>query len=221
MGSYYPESKVEIKGWMAKYYDILLDLATLGRYFPFMEKIIRLMKIRPTDRIIDLGTGTGRNARLMLKYLSIKGELIGLDISEEMILKFKKKCANFPNAKILYQRIDQSLSYSEGFDKVFISFVLHGFPQTVRILIIENSFNALKSNGELFILDYNEFSLKDMPFYLRILFKFIECPYAFDFITRDWKKILKERRFNHFEEHNFFGEYVRLLKAIKNTPIGC
>jgi len=67
--------------------------------------------------------------------------------------------------------------------------VLHGFPQNIRERVIKNVFEVLKNGGVFFILDYNEFDKDLMPFYLRILFKLIECPYAFDFIEKDWKKI--------------------------------
>jgi len=215
MNSYYPKSRVEIKGLIAKHYDKLIDTITFGKYRWFIEKTINLMKIKPADRILDLGAGTGRNACLIMKYLSQKGELIGLDISKEMITQFKKKCNSFPNASIINQRIDQPLAYSNEFDKVFICFVLHGFPQSVRETIIENAFKALKRNGDFFILDYNEFSLRDAPSYLRLFFKLIECPYAFDFIRQNWKKILSRKGFNSFEEHFFFRGYVRLLKGTK------
>jgi len=216
MGSYYPESKVEINGFMARYYDALLNIATFGRYSTFIKKSIELMEIKPEDRILDLGTGTGRNACLMTEYLSKNGKLIGVDISREMISQFKKKCANYPNVKIIRARVDKSLPFKEKFDRVFIAFVLHGFPQDIRTLIVKNVFETLKSNGNFFILDYNEFSYKKMPLYLRILFKGIECPYAFDFIERDWKQILADYNFTGFEQYLFFKGYVRLLKAEKS-----
>jgi len=64
-------------------------------------------------------------------------------------------------------------------------------------------------------LDFNEFVLMDMPFYYRIPFVTIECPYAFDFIERDWKKILKKSGFNNFIETLYLKSYVRLLAARK------
>jgi demethylmenaquinone methyltransferase/2-methoxy-6-polyprenyl-1,4-benzoquinol methylase len=212
---YYPESKVEVGGFIAKHYDMLMDMITLGSYSSFIRKAIRLMSIRSSDKILDFGTGTGRNACLMMRYFSSGGEFIGLDISKEMISQFKKNCADFPNIKIINGRIDQDLAYEKYFDKVFISFVLHGFPQKARNRIIGNAFKALKKGGEFFILDYNEFSLNEMPFYLRIAFKLMECPYAFDFIEKDWKKILSLQRFSDFREHFFFGSYIRLLKGVK------
>jgi ubiquinone/menaquinone biosynthesis C-methylase UbiE len=215
MSNYYPESKVELKGFIAKNYDALLNVATFGRYSVFIKSVIMLMEIGRDQKILDFGAGTGSNACLMLEHLSPEGELLGLDISEDMIAQFNKNCAGFPNARLVNKRIDRELEYEEYFDRVFISFVLHGFPQEARKVIIRNAFKALKKGGQFFILDYNEFSLKDMPFYIRAPFKWIECPYAFDFIKRDWRSILSRGGFDNFEEHLFFKGYVRLLKAEK------
>jgi len=215
MCAYYPESKVEISGFSARHYDVLLDIITLGRYSSMLQKAIRLMDIKPADKILDLGAGTGKNACLMRKYFSSSGELIGLDISEEMISQFEKNCADFSNMKVINTRIDQDLVYKNYFDKVFISFVLHGFPQRARYTIIKNAFKALKKGGEFCILDYNEFSLNEIPFYLSTTFRFMECPYAFDYIEKDWKKILSLQGFDDFQEHLFFNNYIRLLKGVK------
>ncbi len=215
MCAYYPESKVEISKLTAKYYDKLMNIFTLGVYSSFIQKAIQLMSIKSNDRIIDLGAGTGRNAYLMMNYLSTEGELIGIDISSEMVTQFERRCASFANTKIINQRIDKPLPYENEFDKAFISFVLHGFPQDARKQIIRNAFRALKKDGEFFILDYGEFSVKKMPFYLKIPFKLIECPYAFDFVEKNWQKILAEEGFNNFEKHLFFRNYLRLLKGVK------
>lgn len=173
------------------------------------------MGIRRNDRIIDFGAGTGSNACLMMRYLSAEGELVGLDISREMISQFEKACAGMSNVRIVDQRIDVPLPYEAEFDKAFISFVLHGFPQEVRRQILRNAFKALRKRGEFFILDYNEFSLEKIPIYLKIPFKLIECPYAFDFIQKDLQKILNREGFSCFERHLFLGGYIRLLKAVK------
>jgi len=197
VGKYYPQSKVEVGGLLARHYDRLMDVMAFGRYRLFIERVVRLMNIKPADRIIDFATGTGRN------------------VSEAMISQFRAKCRGFPNAEIVNQRIDHPLRYEKDFDKAFVSFTLHGFPQQIRVVIIDNAFRALRSEGELFILDYNEFSLSEMPWYIRLPFRMMECPYAFDFISRDWKRIMRRRGFGRFIEHVFFGGYVRLLKAVK------
>jgi len=215
MCTYYPKSKVEIKGFTAKNYDWLINIMSFGRYPSVIYKAIQLMNIKPTDKILDLGAGTGRNDCLMAKYLSKKGEIIGLDIYQEMSAQFQKNCIKYSNVKIINKRIDKPLNYKNHFDKVFISFVIHGFPQKIREQIIKNAFESLKKGGKFFILDFNKFSLKKMPFYFKIPFKIIECPYAFDFIKRNFKKDLSLKGFNKFKTNTFFKGYIRLIEAKK------
>lgn len=213
MGKLYKDSKVELTRFTAAHYDFIMNLMSLGRYAHFIKEVVSLMHIRPEDKIIDLGCGTGRNAYLMVSYLSEKGRLLGIDISDEMEKQFCSRFKEFTNVSFLKQRIDQPFELTETFDKAFISFVMHGFPHQVREKTIQNVINHLKPGGIFFILDYNEFSLRDMPLYMRVPFKITECPYAFDFIKRDWKEILKDFGFQTFHEHLFFWNYVRFLVA--------
>jgi len=211
----YPESKVEIQGFTARKYDQIMDVMSLGLYGRFIRSAIARLQIQPADRIIDLGCGTGRNACLMQQYLNETGSILGLDISEEMEEQFRQNCGQFPNISFRNLRIDTPFTLEEKYDKAFISFVLHGFPHEVRLKIIENIYRNLANGGKFCILDFSEFSLKEMPFYFRIPFKTIECKYAFDFIEKDWKQILAEQGFGNFEEFFMFKKYIRLLIAQK------
>ncbi|MCD6328890.1 MAG: class I SAM-dependent methyltransferase, partial [Candidatus Cloacimonetes bacterium] len=183
----------------------------------FIKKAIKSMGIIEDDKILDFGAGTGRNALLMNKQLSSKGEILGLEISELMIAQFNEKTKNFANLNIKNQRIDQPFELEKKYDKVFVSFVFHGFPFDIQKKIIQNAFNALKENGEFIILDFNEFVTDETPFYFRIPFKIIECKYAFDYVERDWKRILSEFGFGEFREKTFLKKHIRLLKAKKGA----
>ena len=215
MDKLYPESKVEIQGFTAKHYDTIMNIVSFGFYAKFIDNAISKLEIKDEDYILDLGCGTGRNACLMRNYLSEKGFILGLDVSEGMGKQFNEKVRNFKNVAFKNQRIDLPFSLEDKFDKVFISFVLHGFPHEVRERIINNAYENLKTGGTFWILDFNEFALIDMPFYFRIPFLAIECPYAFDFIERDWKKILEKTGFNNFIEKLYLKSYVRLLAGRK------
>ncbi len=215
MNKFYPDSGVEIQGFTAKFYDKIMNIMTFGGYSLFIKKAIKSMGIHQDDKILDFGAGTGRNALLMNKYLSGEGEILGLEISDLMIAQFKNKTASFKNLDIINQRIDQPFELEKKYDKVFISFVFHGFPFDVQKQIIQNAFNALKENGEFIILDFNEFVTDETPLYFRIPFKIIECKYAFEYVERDWKNILSEFGFRDFEEKLFLKKHIRLLKAKK------
>ena len=173
------------------------------------------MDIRSDDHILDLGCGTGRNSKLMTKYLGENGRITGLDISSEMEQQFKENFRNDERVTFKNQRIDIPFDLGEKFDKVFISFVIHGFPHEVRAEVIKNAYNHLKPGGAFFILDFAEFDMDKMPALYRFIFKKVECVYAFDFIKRDWKEILSGYGFGDFEEHLYMKKYVRLLKAVK------
>ena len=215
MEKFYPDSKVEIQGNTAKFYDKILSYVTFGKYDGFLKKAISLMKIQEDDKILDFGAGTGKNALLMNNYLSDKGEILGLEISELMIDQFKAKTAKMENVDITNRRIDKPFTLEKKYDKVFISFVFHGFPFEIQKNIISNAFNALKDGGEFIILDFNEFVTNETPLYFRIPFKIIECKYAFEYVEKDWKQILKDYGFVQFKEELFFQKHLRLLKAIK------
>jgi demethylmenaquinone methyltransferase/2-methoxy-6-polyprenyl-1,4-benzoquinol methylase len=211
----YPDSGVELNPFMSKNYDKVMNLGSMGLYKRFINQAIADMNISPADNILDLGCGTGRNALLMYQYLSEEGKITGLDISSEMEEQFLQKFDGSDNVKFVNKRIDVSFDLGEKFDKVFISFVIHGFPHDVRNAVIKNAFKHLKPGGEFIILDFAEFDMDKMPFLYRKIFKAVECKYAFDYIERDWKKILKEYGFESFKEYLFIKKYVRLLRSVK------
>lgn len=212
----YPDSGVELSSFTARNYDQVMNTASLGLYSVFIHRAIKAMDIQPGDRILDLGCGTGRNACIMAKYLGDDGAITGMDISPIMEGQFHKKCVKHPNFTFVRQRIDQPFALTERFDKIFISFVIHGFPHEVRHVILRNIKNHLKPGGSFLMLDYAEFNLDEMLSVYRYVFKKIECRYAFDFIERDWKQILADYSFSGFKEYFFIKNYVRLLKARKN-----
>lgn len=215
MAKYYSDSHVEVQGLMARKYDLIMNLASLGLYDKFIKSAIKAMNIKSGENILDLGCGTGRNACLMREYCGDSGHITGMDISEEMGNQFKRNCAAFNNVEYRNQRVDIPFTEEKPFDTVFMSFVLHGFPHEVRLKVLQNIFNNLKAGGRFFLLDFSQFTLKDMPYPYRVLFKTFECKYAFDFVERDWKQILTEAGFGNFNEYFWFKKYVRLLISEK------
>lgn len=215
MSKLYPDSHVEIQGFMARHYDSVMNVMSMGIYDRFIRSAVSAMNIKSGEFILDLGCGTGRNACLMRKYLDESGYLLGMDISEEMGMQFSDNCNKYTNVKFKNQRADVPFKQNELFDTVFMSFVMHGLPHEVRREVIKNIYGNLKPGGRFCLLDFSEFKLKDMPFYYRIPFKTVECKYAFDFVERDWKKILNKEGFGNFKEKLFFKGYARLLTAEK------
>ena len=211
----YPESGVELSPLISRHYDRIMNFISMGLYNSFISKAIEDIQVQPGDKILDMGCGTGRNDVLLAKNLGTEGSITGVDISEAMEKQFNKKFKNDDRISFRNQRIDIPFDLNQRFDKVLISFVIHGFPHEVREAILKNAYLHLKEGGSINILDYSEFDLEKMPLHHRFIFKKVECKYAFDFIKRDWKAILKEHGLNSADEQFYIKKYVRLLKATK------
>ncbi|MBN1612947.1 MAG: class I SAM-dependent methyltransferase [Deltaproteobacteria bacterium] len=192
-----------------------MNFITGGTYSVFIRRVVRDMAIQPGDAILDLGSGSGRNTCLMVRYLSGGGRIVGLDIGPEMLKQAQRRCAPLPNVSIEKQRIEEPLRYRDEFDKVFMCFVLHGFVHEDRLRIVENAYRALRPGGRFLILDYSEFEPEKSFWPVRFAFRHMECPLATDFVRHDWRAILREGGFDDFRERRYYLGYVRLLGARK------
>jgi len=208
-------SKVEIKGWSARHYDLMMDLFFLGTHRRFMRRILARMGVAPHDAILDLGSGTGRNACLMMKLLGSTGRVLGVDTGEEMLRQSRSRCRAYPQVAFLKARIEEPLDLDGEFDKACLFLVLHGFEDADKERIIANAHRALRSGGTLWILDYNRFDLDKLGPVLRWAFTRIECELAVEFLRLDLEALLSRTGFGHFVSHEFLRGCLRLLGARK------
>jgi ubiquinone/menaquinone biosynthesis C-methylase UbiE len=208
-------SHVEVGEGTARRYDLMMDFLLLGRYQVFIEQTIERMDIHQEDAILDLGSGTGRNICVMLKFVGPTGRVVGVDISQEMLRQAQQRCRAHPQVSFLNRRIEEPLPFHGEFDKAFISFTLHGFEDEDKERVIANAHQALKPGGTFWILDYNEFDLNCQWFPLRWAFRRFECELASEFLSLDLKAMLAGHGFGNLVTHPFLRGYVRLLKAKK------
>jgi demethylmenaquinone methyltransferase/2-methoxy-6-polyprenyl-1,4-benzoquinol methylase len=205
---------IETSGFAARFYDQLLIIFTLGLYHNLLKRVIRAMDIQPSDHILDMGAGTGKNALHMRRYIG-EGSITALEIGEEMNRQFARKCRNADNVYLEKLRIDATLPYRNQFDRVLISFVLHGFEEPGRALILHNAFQSLKPGGKLHIFDWNRFSLQDSGPFMKFFMTHIECGPARDFIERDLHVLLLHTGFHDIADNLYFKNQIRLLTCAK------
>lgn len=213
----YKESKIELTPFVARHYDSILNRLSFGKYHRFIVKAISDMDIHEGDQILDLGCGTGKNAALMSDFIGSSGTITGVDLSADMQAQFLQKHQQDDRIEFSRQRIDVPFDLGKKFDKILLSFVIHGFPHEIREQILRNALQHLNAGGQLHILDFSEFDMASMPRHHRFIFKKVECVYAFDFIEKDWKAILNKFGFSEFREELYFRNYTRLLSATKKN----
>jgi len=210
-----PRSKVEVGPTGARYYDLFMNVISLGYYPYLIRRVVDKMDIQLGQSILDLGSGTGRNDCFIARKIGPKGKILGLDISKEMLSLSRKRCQSYPNVEFREQRIEMPLTCQGEFDKVFISFALHGFEDSQKLEIINNAYQALKIGGVFYILDYNEFDLERLWFPLRWAFIRGECQLALEFLRLDLKEMLLDQGFSGLEQELFLKGHLRLFKATK------
>jgi demethylmenaquinone methyltransferase/2-methoxy-6-polyprenyl-1,4-benzoquinol methylase len=207
--------RIELTGFKARHYDGLLDMASAWRYGHFLRRVLDDLAIEPGERILDLGAGTGRIAALMAERTGPAGRVVGVEIGPEMRARFRRRAARIPNLELVDRRIEHPLDLGARFDRVLVSFVLHGLEQHQRILVVQNAAESLAEDGRLCILDWNERDLAAFHPLARALFKRFECAQARDFIARDWRTILSDYRFDRFQAWYYMRGYFRLLTGQK------
>jgi len=65
------------------------------------EKTIRLMDLRPGERVLDLGCGSGWATRLLARLVGDGpegfGQVVGVDVADEMIRQARAESKDFDN----------------------------------------------------------------------------------------------------------------------------
>ena len=119
--------------WNAELYD--KKHAFVSQYG---QSVLELLGVKPGERILDLGCGTGDLSAQMQEQ---GAELVGIDASPEMIAKAKAK---FPDLK--FSEADATrFHFDQPFDAVFTNATLHWIKNADAV--IENVYNSLKPGG--------------------------------------------------------------------------
>lgn len=132
------------------------SIARTTKYSFDMDMMERLLDIREGQKILDLGTGTGRTVVELLIRSSGKINVYGIDASLKMIENARQKVKEMGYAKKVF--FDQGdilhLPYQNSFfDAVVCSYVLHHIPFQKRVEALSEARRVLKPRGRLLILE--------------------------------------------------------------------
>jgi ubiquinone/menaquinone biosynthesis C-methylase UbiE len=81
------------------------------------EQTLASMDIQPEDRILDLGCGTGWATRRMAR-LATAGEVIGLDVADEMLRRAEQASSAFRNVRYVWGSAEKIPEADNAFNKV-------------------------------------------------------------------------------------------------------
>jgi ubiquinone/menaquinone biosynthesis C-methylase UbiE len=124
-----------------------------NHHISITQQTLALMELKPGQRVLDLGCGAGWASRLLAKAVSSAdkpGQVIGLDVSDEMIRRARAASSNYENLLFVVGSAQQIPWEENFFDKVLSveSFYYYGDQEGA----LDELFRVMAPKGELFIL---------------------------------------------------------------------
>ena len=139
---------------------------TFGQIFrPGQKKLVSMMECSQTDKVLEIGIGTGTS----YKYYPMETEVTGIDISPDMLKKARTNIRkhNLLNKNVIMMNGEQLKFEDNSFDKVAGMYVV-SVTQNPNLLIKEMK-RVCKPNGDIYLV--NHFSFETDSKFLKILEK--------------------------------------------------
>lgn len=175
---------------------------------------IKLMDMKPGDRILEVGIGTG----LSLPFYRDDCEIVGIDLSTKMLEEAKKKVKKLGLSNVILARMDaSSMDFDDDtFDMVFAGYVLSTVPDPVKV--IKEMHRVCRKGGKIVFLNHFKSNIKLLskiekaisPFCTKIGFRT-----DLDFSTLMEKVPMKVKTIRGV---NLFG-YWKVVECINNKPL--
>ena len=109
----------------------IYDVKYLGEQNSKIEGILKSMKIKSKELVLDLGCGTG----FLFQHITERvGLIVGLDVSQKALQIAKKRIKNLPNVVLVRADADNTPFPDHIFDRVFAITVLQNMPDPIKTI---------------------------------------------------------------------------------------
>lgn len=136
-------------------YDWRVRYITLGRGQHLRKRMADLLPLHDGDAVLDVGCGTGDLAIEVVKRVGARGQVVGIDGSEEMIARACQKARrrHLP-VEFRLEQADALAFPDHSFDVVVSSLVFHALPGSLKLSTLTSIARVLKAGGHLTIIDF-------------------------------------------------------------------
>ena len=138
----------------ASYYDLSVNITTLGQARRLRRMTVDQALIHSGDRVLDVGCGTGE-VTLLAKIRANEGNVYGIDPAPEMIAVARKKAARKGLDIDFRVGVIETLPFPDAsLDVVTSSLMMHHLPENLKVRGLAEIYRVLKPSGRLLIADF-------------------------------------------------------------------
>ena len=194
----------------------------LGGERKIRKRVLNLLSIKPGDKVLDAACGTGTSALIMAEMVGADGEVVGIDLSPNMLAVSKAKLIKIAKSKVKSQNISflcantEDISYPDNyFDKAHISLALHEMIHEGRVNTLREIHRVLKPSGIFVVADFGN----PGGLFARFLFKIlmlVETDTARDMMKRGLLNEIKDAGFIVEEVIILFRGIAQIIVATKS-----
>jgi len=173
--------------------DFLNLIFSLGLCHVWRRKAVALSNVRKNDKVLDVCTGTGDLALILMEKMGPEGSFTGIDFCRNMLdlakIKMKKKAKAVPNNVSFIEGDAKDLAFPDNtFDLVTVAFGMRNIPDTFSAL--KEIKRVLKPGGRFMCLElttpdkawflpfYKWYTFRIMPYVAKYFVKKM-TPYAY------------------------------------------
>lgn len=162
-----------------------------------------------SGRVLEVGVGTGKNT----KYYPINCEVIGVDISDMMLMHAKKRSSGIENSSLMLMDAEHLAFKDDSFDYVVTTFVLCSIPEPVTALVEMK--RVCKSEGVVINLEHMKSKYRLIVFFENI-FNPITTAFTGVNINRETVGNVTKAGLKVFEEKNI--ALLDVFRLIMSKP---
>ena len=174
----------EVFASVARRYDVMNDLMSLGIHRIWKRLALELAGLRDGQRVLDLAGGTGDMTALIAPRVGREGQVVLADLNAAMLEQGRDRLLDRGFGTIDYVRADaETLPFADGsFDLVVIAFGLRNI--TRKETALWEMRRVLKPGGRTLVL---EFSQPVVPLLGRLynVYSFTVLPLLGRFVAKD------------------------------------
>ncbi len=131
-------------------YSSVYDALFKRFFYPRIKHAINYMDIKPGERVLDVGIGTGLSLTEYPKHCTV----VGIDLSTEMLKKAKGKIVanRYDNISVVSMDAMSVGFEDDTFDKVFISHVVSVVPDPYKLMAEVR--RVCRKDGEVVVVNH-------------------------------------------------------------------